>query len=223
IFLHASIHSRRRAFARNFEILLIFFRIKQCVEITHNHLVTLHHELGHVQYFLQYWDLPIVYRAGANPGFHEAVGDLMSLSVDTPTHLQRLGLLKDYKSDDEADINALMKMAMRKIAFLPFGYLIDQWRWNVFNGKIKETQYNSKWWELRSKYQGIKPPVPRSENDFDPGAKFHIPDDTPYIRYFISNILQFQFHKAACEAANFEGPLFKCSIYNSTAAGEKIA
>ncbi|CAB4030936.1 Angiotensin-converting enzyme, partial [Paramuricea clavata] len=160
---------------------------------------------------------------GANPGFHEAVGDLMSLSVDTPTHLERLGLLKDYKSDNETDINVLMNVALRKIAFLPFGYLIDQWRWNVFNGNIKETEYNSKWWELRSKYQGIKPPVPRSENDFDPGAKFHIPADVPYIRYFISYILQFQFHKAVCEAAQFKGPLFKCSVYNSTAAGKKIA
>ena len=198
-------------------------RIKQCVEITHNHLVTLHHELGHIQYYLQYWDLPYVYREGANPGFHEAVGDLMSLSVDTPTHLQTLGLLKNYKSDEETDINVLMKMAMRKIAFLPFGYLIDQWRWDVFNGNIKETEYNARWWELRRQYQGIKPPVERSEKDFDPGAKYHIPGDTPYIRYFISYVLQFQFHKAACEAAQFEGPLFKCSIHKSKAAGKKIS
>ncbi|XP_028414004.1 angiotensin-converting enzyme-like [Dendronephthya gigantea] len=197
-------------------------RIKQCVEITHNHLVTLHHELGHIQYYLQYGNLPYVYRTGANPGFHEAVGDLMSLSVDTPGHLETLGLLKDYKSDNEADINALMKMAMRKVAFLPFGYLIDQWRWNVFNGKISEKEYNAKWWELRRKYQGIKPPVPRSEDDFDPGAKYHIPSDTPYIRYFISYVLQFQFHKAACKAAGFKGHLFKCSIHESKAAGKKI-
>ncbi|XP_028413291.1 angiotensin-converting enzyme-like [Dendronephthya gigantea] len=198
-------------------------RIKQCVEITHNHLVTLHHELGHVQYFLQYWDLPGVYRTGVNPGFHEAVGDLMSLSVDTTTHLEILGLLKNYTSDEESDINVLMKMALRKIAFLPFGYLIDQWRWKVFSGEISERSYNVKWWNLRKKFQGIKPPVPRSEDDFDPGAKFHIPKDVPYIRYFVSAILQFQFHKAACDAAQFKGPLFKCSIYKSKEAGEKIA
>ncbi|CAB4004626.1 angiotensin-converting enzyme-like [Paramuricea clavata] len=158
-------------------------RIKQCVEITHNQLVTLHHELGHIQYILQYWDLPAVYRTGVNPGFHEAVGDLISLSVDTTTHLQKLGLLKNSTShDEESDTNVLMKLALRKIAFLPFGYLIDQWRWKLFSGDINETNYNAKWWELRSKYQGIKPPVPRSEDDFDPGAKFHVPADVPYIR-----------------------------------------
>ena len=198
-------------------------RIKQCVDITHNQLVTLHHELGHIQYFLQYWDLPPVYRTGVNPGFHEAVGDLMSLSVDTTTHLQKLGLLKNYTTDKESDTNVLMKLALRKIAFLPFAYLVDQWRWKIFSGEIKETEYNTKWWELRSKYQGIKSPVLRSEDDFDPGAKYHIPADVPYLRYFVSAILQFQFHKGACDAAKFDGPLYKCSIYQSKEAGAKLA
>nr|UQI50242.1 angiotensin-converting enzyme [Haliclona caerulea] len=197
-------------------------RIKQCTTVTHNYLVTTHHELGHIQYYLQYWDQAYEYRTGANPGFHEAVGDTLSLSVDTPQHLKKIGLLETVGTSNKSDINALMKMALRKIAFLPFGFLIDQWRWNVFNGKISSDQYNKKWWELRTKYQGIKPPVSRSEDDFDPGAKYHIPGNTPYIRYFVSTVLQFQFHKAACEAAGVKGPLHQCSIYNSTAAGKKM-
>ncbi|XP_048587927.1 angiotensin-converting enzyme [Nematostella vectensis] len=197
-------------------------RIKQCTTITHDYLVTTHHELGHIQYFLQYAHQPYEYRTGANPGFHEAVGDTLSLSVDTPAHLHRIGLLDAVSNNTESDINALMKMALSKVAFLPFGFLIDQWRWRVFRGEITPQNYNRKWWELRTKYQGIKPPVCRTENDFDPGAKYHIPANTPYIRYFVSYVIQFQFHKAACEAAGHTGPLHKCSIYNSTAAGGKL-
>jgi len=151
------------------------------------------------------------------------VGDTLSLSVSTPQHLVKIGLLNNYVEDEEADLNSLMKMALEKVAFLPFGYLIDQWRWNVFDGKIKPSEYNNEWWRLRTRYQGIKPPVVRSENDFDPGAKFHIPNDVPYIRYFVSHVLQFQFHKAACKLAGFEGPLHQCSIYKSTEAGRKIS
>lgn len=197
-------------------------RIKQCTTITHDYLVTTHHELGHIQYYLQYWDQPDKYRTGANPGFHEAVGDTLSLSVDTPQHLKKIGLLDSYESDYETDINAMMKMGLRKIAFLPFGYLMDQWRWKVFEGKITEADYNAKWWELRTKYQGIKPPSNRTEHYFDPGAKYHIPNNTPYIRYFMSYVLQFQFHKAACKAAGFTGPLHQCSIYESKEAGDKL-
>ncbi|KAL9965320.1 hypothetical protein ACROYT_G029106 [Oculina patagonica] len=197
-------------------------RIKQCTNINHNDLVTTHHELGHIQYYLQYWDQPYEYRTGANPGFHEAVGDTMSLSVDTPQHLKKIGLLESVSNNTESDINALMKMALRKIAFLPFGFLIDQWRWKVFSGKITDENYNAEWWKLRTKYQGIKPAVERSEADFDPGCKYHIPANTPYIRYFMSFVLQFQFHKAACDAAGYTGPLHTCSIYQSKAAGKKI-
>ncbi|KAL9965344.1 hypothetical protein ACROYT_G029133 [Oculina patagonica] len=140
------------------------------------------------------WDQPFEYRTGANPGFHEAVGDTMSLSVDTPQHLKKIGLLESVSNYTESDINALMKMALRKIAFRPFGFLIDQWRWKVFSGKITDENYNAEWWKLRTKYQGIKPAVEWSEADFDPGCKYHIPANTPYIRYFMSFVLQFQFH-----------------------------
>lgn len=146
----------------------------------------------------------------------------MSLSVDTPQHLKNIGLLEEVSNDTESDINALMKMALRKVAFLPFGFLIDQWRWKVFSGKITEENYNAAWWELRTKYQGIKPAVERTEKAFDPGCKYHIPANTPYIRYFMSYVLQFQFHKAACKAAGHKGPLHTCSIYKSKAAGKKI-
>uniref|UniRef100_A0A803Y9V1 Angiotensin-converting enzyme n=1 Tax=Meleagris gallopavo TaxID=9103 RepID=A0A803Y9V1_MELGA len=198
------------------------FRIKQCTTVTMEQLFTVHHEMGHVQYYLQYKDQPVSFRGGANPGFHEAIGDVMSLSVSTPSHLQKIGLLSSAVEDEESNINYLLKMALEKIAFLPFGYLIDQWRWNVFNGRTPPSRYNYDWWYLRTKYQGICAPVSRNESNFDPGAKYHIPGNTPYIRYFVSFILQFQFHKALCQAANHTGPLHTCDIYMSKEAGAKL-
>ncbi|XP_063315425.1 angiotensin-converting enzyme [Pelobates fuscus] len=198
------------------------FRIKQCTTVTMEQLFTVHHEMGHVEYYLQYKDLPVTFRRGANPGFHEAIGDVLSLSVSTPGHLKEIGLLNEVTTDEESDINYLLKMALEKIAFLPFGYLIDQWRWNVFNGRTPPSRYNYDWWNLRTKYQGICPPVERTDTQFDAGAKFHIPGNTPYIRYFVSFVLQFQFHKALCAAANHTGPLHTCDIYRSQEAGQLL-
>ncbi|KAL8175812.1 UNVERIFIED_CONTAM: hypothetical protein K2H54_008788 [Gekko kuhli] len=198
-------------------------RIKQCTTVTMEQLFTVHHEMGHVEYYLQYKDQPVTFRSGANPGFHEAIGDVMSLSVSTPSHLKKIGLLNEVTEDADSDINYLLKMALEKIAFLPFGYLIDQWRWNVFSGRTPPNRYNYDWWYLRTKYQGICPPVARNETQFDPGAKYHIPGNTPYIRYFVSFILQFQFHKALCQAANHTGPLHTCDIYQSREAGRKLS
>ncbi|KAM4525933.1 angiotensin-converting enzyme [Fundulus diaphanus] len=195
------------------------FRIKQCTTVTMDDLFTIHHEMGHIQYFLQYKDQPVGYRGGANPAFHEAIGDVMSLSVSTPKHLHEINLVESVTSDIETDLNFLLKTALDKIAFLPFGYLVDLWRWGVFSGSTPPEEYNSAWWQLRTKYQGICPPIRRTEEHFDPGAKFHIPDNTPYIRYFISYILQFQLHEKLCQAANQTGPLHTCDIYRSTEAG----
>ncbi|XP_029383471.1 angiotensin-converting enzyme isoform X1 [Echeneis naucrates] len=198
------------------------FRIKQCTVVTMDDLITVHHEMGHVQYFLQYKDQPVSFRDGANPGFHEAIGDVLALSVSTPKHLQSIGLLDKVESNYESDINFLMSMALDKIAFLPFGYLMDQWRWKVFDGRIPPTEYNKEWWNLRLKYQGLCPPVTRTEEDFDPGAKFHIPANVPYVRYFVSFIIQFQFHQALCKASNHQGPLHTCDIYKSKEAGKLL-
>uniref|UniRef100_A0A8C3AXV9 Angiotensin-converting enzyme n=1 Tax=Cyclopterus lumpus TaxID=8103 RepID=A0A8C3AXV9_CYCLU len=198
------------------------FRIKQCTVVTMDDLITAHHEMGHVQYFLQYKDRPVSFRDGANPGFHEAIGDVLALSVSTPKHLQSIGLLDKVENNYESDINFLMSMALDKIAFLPFGYLMDQWRWKVFDGRIPSTEYNKEWWNLRMKYQGLCPPVTRTEEDFDAGAKFHIPANVPYVRYFVSFIIQFQFHKALCDAAKHTGPLHTCDIYKSQEAGKRL-
>ncbi|TRY89927.1 hypothetical protein DNTS_000391 [Danionella cerebrum] len=173
------------------------FRIKQCTTVTMEQLFTVHHEMGHVEYYLQYKDQPVSFRRGANPGFHEAIGDVLSLSVSTPKHLHSINLLDQVTDDAESDINYLLKMALEKIAFLPFGYLIDQWRWGV------------------TKYQGICPPTKRTEEHFDAGAKYHIPGNTPYISF----ILQFQFHEKLCREAGHTGPLHKCDIYKSKEAG----
>ncbi|XP_032231453.1 angiotensin-converting enzyme [Nematostella vectensis] len=198
-------------------------RIKQCTEITHQDLIITHHEMGHIYYFLKYWDQPYIYRDGANPAFHEALGDTIALSVDTPRHLVKVKLLDEYMEDKEAEINALMKMALSKIAFLPFGYLLEKWRWQVYTGEIDSSEYNKKWWELRVKHQGVRPPISRDETTFDPGSKFHIAANARYIQYFLSRILQFQLHKTVCDIAGINEPLHKCSIYNSTKAGQKLS
>jgi peptidyl-dipeptidase A len=197
-------------------------RIKACLEPTDEDLYTVYHELGHVYYYLTYAQQPYLFRDGANDGFHEAIGDTINLSV-TPAYLARIGLVGAVKPSHEALINQQMKMALDKIAFLPFGRVIDLWRWKVFSGEITPEHYNSSWWELRRQYQGIAPPVPRTEADFDPGAKYHIPGNTPYMRYFLSYILQFQFHKALCAAAGNKGPLYECSNFGSAAAGARFA
>jgi peptidyl-dipeptidase A len=197
-------------------------RIKMCMKPIEEDLFTIYHELGHVYYYIWYRDQPMLFQDGAHDGFHEAIGDAINLSV-TPAYLRKIGLVGAVVPSKEAVINQQMKMALDKIAFLPFGKLIDQWRWGVFSGKIKPADYNKAWWELREKYQGVSAPVARSEEDFDPGAKYHIPGNTPYTRYFLSFILQFQFHKALCDAAGFKGPLNECSIFGSTEAGKKYA
>lgn len=199
------------------------FRIKQCTEIDMNWLSTTHHEMGHIEYFLQYQQLPVKFRDGANPGFHEAIGDTMSLSVNTPEHLKLIGLLPDFSDDPDGDLNFLMKMALEKLAFIPFGYLIDQWRWDVFDGTTNKSEYNRHWWNKRCKYQGVYPPVPRSDKDFDAASKYHVPANTPYIRYFVSHILQFDFQKSMCKAAGNKKPLHRCDVYNSKEAGNKLA
>jgi peptidyl-dipeptidase A len=196
-------------------------RIKQCVEANEEQLITLHHELGHIYYYLMYKELRPLFKGGAHDGFHEAIGDTIVLSM-TPGYLQEKGLVDVVAVSEEAVINQQMKLALDKIAFLPFGKLIDEWRWKVFSGEIPESEYNAGWWSLRESYQGIRPPVPRSEADFDPGAKYHIPGNTPYTRYFLSHVMQFQFHRALCDAAGYTGPLHDCSIYNSKEAGSKL-
>ncbi len=195
-------------------------RIKMCMRPIEEDLFTIYHELGHVYYYIWYKDQPMLFQDGAHDGFHEAIGDAVNLSV-TPAYLHKIGLVGAVKPSNEAIINQQMKMALDKIAFLPFGKLIDEWRWAVFDGRVKPSEYNKAWWDLRLKYQGMVPPVARSEADFDPGAKYHIPGNTSYTRYFLSFILQFQFHKALCAAAGHEGPLHECSIFGNTEAGRK--
>jgi peptidyl-dipeptidase A len=196
-------------------------RIKMCVKINEEDLTTIHHELGHDYYFHSYYKLPILFQQGANDGFHEAIGDAITLSI-TPGYLKQLGLISAVPTDQKGLINVQMKNALEKVAFLPFGKLIDQWRWDVFSGKTKPADYNAAWWALRKKYQGVEAPVARTEADFDPGAKYHIPANVPYTRYFLARILQFQFHRALCQAAGFKGPLHECSVYGNKAAGEKL-
>ncbi len=195
-------------------------RIKMCIEQTAEDFTTIHHELGHNFYQRAYKDQPILFRDSANDGFHEAIGDTIALSV-TPEYLVKIGLL-DKAPDTSRDIGLLMTRALEKIGFLPFGLLIDQWRWKVFGGEITPATYNKAWWDLRLKYQGVVPPSARSEEFFDPGAKYHVPDNTPYTRYFLAAILQFQFHRALSKAAGCTLPLNRCSIYQSKEAGQRL-
>ncbi len=195
-------------------------RVKLCIEINDVDFRTIHHELGHNIYQRAYRSQPPLFRAGANGAFHEAIGDTIALSV-TPAYLKRIGLL-DAVPPTTGDIGYLMRMALDKVAFLPFGLLVDQWRWKVFSGEVTPADYNRAWWDLRLKYQGVAPPVARSEADFDPGAKYHVPANVSYTRYFLAHILQFQFQRALCREAGFTGPLYQCSIYDNKAAGAKL-
>lgn len=203
------------------------FRIKQCTRINMEDLMTAHHEMGHVQYFLQYKNQPTVFKEGANPGFHEAVGDTIALSASTPAHLKEIGLLDDDSTSHEAVLNHLYLKGLDKIVFLPFAYMMDKWRWGVFQSTITPDTYNCDWWKLAEEFQGIIPPVERTEDDFDPGAKYHIIANVEYIRYFVSFIVQFQFHKSLCiEAGEYDptNPLSKtlseCNIYGNKRAGK---
>ena len=195
-------------------------RLKMCIQITGEDFLTVHHELGHNFYQRAYNKLPPFFRDSANDGFHEAVGDTIALSI-TPEYLVKLGLL-DKAPGTSGDIGLLLNKALEKIAFLPFALVIDQWRWKVFAGEIPPSKYNETWWQLRQKYQGIAPPVDRSEADFDPAAKYHVAANVPYMRYFLADILQFQFHRALAQAAGCTGPLNRCSIYGNKAAGDRL-
>jgi peptidyl-dipeptidase A len=197
-------------------------RIKMCTKVNADDFVTIHHELGHNFYQRAYNQQPFLYENGANDGFHEAIGDFVALSV-TPDYLVGLGLLpKARVPSPDKDIGLLLRQAMDKVAFLPFGLMVDKWRWGVFSGETPPTAYNQAWTDLRLRYQGITPPVPRSEQDFDPGAKFHIPGNTPYARYFLARILQFQFYQAACKQAGWNGPLHRCSFYGNKQVGQRL-
>src|SRR5216684_2914828 len=195
-------------------------RVKMCIQIREEDFRVIHHELGHNFYQRAYNTQPPLFQSSANDGFHEAVGDTIALSV-TPEYLKQIGLI-DVVPPASGDTDYLLQQALEKVAFLPFGLLVDKWRWEVFAGRVKPQDYNKAWWELRKKYQGIVPPVERTEADFDPGAKYHVPSNTPYMRYFLARILQFQFQRALCREAGFNGPLHRCSIYGNKAAGEKL-
>jgi len=195
-------------------------RIKMCIQVKDEDFVTIHHELGHNFYQRAYKNQPYLFENGANDGFHEAIGDTIALAI-TPEYLKKIGLL-DTIPPAEADIPLLLKQALDKVAFLPFGIMIDQWRWKVFSGEIKPADYNKAWWDLRLKYQGVVPPAPRSEADFDPGAKYHVPGNVPYTRYFLAFIYQFQFYRALCKEAGYTGPLNRCTFFDSKEAGAKF-
>jgi peptidyl-dipeptidase A len=197
-------------------------RIKMCIKVNSDDFVTIHHELGHNYYQRAYKAQPLLYRGGANDGFHEAIGDFVALSI-TPDYLVQIELLDPAKVPSaDKDIGLLLRQAMDKVAFLPFGLLVDKWRWGVFAGQIPDSGYEGAWNALRLQYQGIVPPVPRDETKFDPGAKYHVPASTPYTRYFLARLLQFQFYKAACDQAGWTGPLHRCSFFGNKQVGTKL-
>ena len=196
-------------------------RTKMCIKPNEEDFTTIYHELGHVYYYLAYNKLPPLFQTGAHDGFHEAIGDTMVLAM-TPDYLKSIGMVGEQQQSNDALINAQMRMALAKVSFMPFGLMIDRWRWGVFDGSIKPADYNKAWWELKAKYQGVAPATARGEDFFDPGAKYHVPGNTPYTRYFLSHVLQFQFYKGLCDAAGYKGPLYNCSFYGNKAAGQKF-
>ena len=195
-------------------------RTKMCIVPSEEELTTIYHELGHIYYDLAYNKQPPLFQNAAHDGFHEAIGDTIVLAM-TPKYLASVGLVGEQQQSKEALINAQMRMALAKVAFMPFGLMIDRWRWGVFDGSIKPDGYNKAWWELKAKYQGVAPVSARGEDFFDPGAKYHVPGNTPYTRYFLSHVLQFQFYKSLCDAAGYKGPLYECSFYGNPEAGKR--
>jgi len=195
-------------------------RTKMCIKPNEEDFTTIYHELGHIYYDLAYNKQPPLFQQGAHDGFHEAIGDTIVLSM-TPKYLQSIGLVGDQQQSNEALINSQMRMALAKVSFLPFGLMIDRWRWGVFDGSIKPGEYNKAWWDLKAKYQGVAPVTARGEDYFDAGAKYHVPGNTPYTRYFFSHVLQFQFYKALCDSAGYKGPLYECSFYGNKEAGAR--
>jgi peptidyl-dipeptidase A len=195
-------------------------RVKMCIQVRGTDFVTIHHELGHNFYQRAYKDQPFLFKNGANDGFHEAIGDAIALAI-TPEYLHKVGLLENVPQASN-DIPELLKQALDRVAFLPFGLMIDQWRWKVFSGEIAPADYNQSWWQLRLKYQGVAPPMARSEADFDPGAKYHVAANVPYTRYFLAHILEFQFYRALCRESGYKGPLNRCTFYGSKEAGAKF-
>jgi len=196
-------------------------RLKACIHVNADDFFTVHHELGHNLYQRAYKDQPFLFENGANDGFHEAIGDFAGLNALTPGYLKQLGVI-DQIPGDEADIPYLLKVAMDGVAFLPFGLLVDKWRWEVFAGEVKPADYNTAWWALKLKYQGVVPPGPRPADAFDPGAKNHIATSVPYARYFLARIYEYQFYRAACREAGWKGPLNRCSVYGNKAVGAKF-
>ena len=196
-------------------------RIKMCIRPTEEDLVTIHHELGHNYYQRAYEGLPALLQNGAHDGFHEAIGDALVLSV-TPDYLTRLGLRPAPSSDPKSLVNTQMRKALEQVPILPFGLVVDRWRWDVFSGKVLPARYDASWWEMRARYQGITPPVPRSEADFDPGAKYHVAANVPYTRYVLAQVLQYQFHRAMCRIARKDGPIHECSIHGDREVGRRF-
>ncbi|KYN09210.1 Angiotensin-converting enzyme [Trachymyrmex cornetzi] len=199
----------------------IDYRIKQCTRVTMEDLLSTHYEMAHLQYYLQYKDQPLLFRNEAIPGFHEAVSDAIGLSIFTRQHLHKIGLHNNLTDDYDSSINFLMLMALRKVAYMPFAYIVDQWRWRVFSDGVENM--TAHWWELRLQYQGIVPPVPRFERNFDPAAKYHIPADSPYAKYFVSTVLQFQLFESLCEISGHTGELHTCDFYRSREAGRLLS
>ena len=196
-------------------------RVKACFKVNAQDFNVAHHELGHNIYQRAYQDQPLLFKGGANDGFHEAIGDFAALNALTPGYLHQIGLIDQIRAP-EADIAFLLRMALDKVAFLPFAYIVDKWRWQVLAGTTTPARYNDDWWALRTKYQGVAPPGPRPADAFDPGAKAHIAQNTPYMRYFLAHIYEFQFYRAACRIAGWSGPLHQCSIYGNKEVGARF-
>jgi peptidyl-dipeptidase A len=198
------------------------YRIKMCTKINSEDFYVVHHEMGHIEYFMNYAHQPAIFRSGANSAFHEAIGDIISLSVSSQKHLYRKGFVEKEELSYEEMINYLMNMALKKIAFLPFGYLVDKWRWNVFRGNITSDKYNREWWNMKLKYQGVEAPMKRNESYFDPGSKYHVAVDVPYVRYFLSHIYEFEFYEVLCKLSGHKGPLYNCDFFGSKKAGNSL-
>lgn len=187
------------------------------------------HEMGHVEQYMLAKDQLAVFRAG-NSVVQETVGDSIFLAMMTPMHLNRLRLIDDaklYPSDrNDFDLHQLMTIAYMKLPEIPFGFVFEKLRYDLFAERVSIEHSNDYFWELTRKFQHIEPPNVDINRHrlFDVASRFHLAANVPYARYFFANILQYQqtVYGKLNTNQSLPLPLHKCDLYGSKRAGNLL-
>ena len=157
---------------------------------------TVHHELGHIYYFMAYTNpnVPPLLREGANRAYHEGIGSLMGLAAMQKPFLAGLELIPESAGSD--DMQSLLKEALNYVVFIPWSAgVMTEFEHDLYATDLSADQYTARWWDLKKKYQGIVAPNERGPEYCDPASKTHINNDAAqYYDYALSFVLLFQLH-----------------------------